>query len=176
VNDHHDPPVEIVRLPAQRLDELKPLWSALYEHHHSLTPHLSSRVRPLSDAWHDHIALERQWLADEPGSFVLGAQTNGRLVGYAFVRIVAEKLAVSWTISNPYAELTVLSVLPELRGRGIGAMLMDAINAELRQQGIRDLAITVITTNADAERLYKRRGAVPYTTTLLQRLPEGEDR
>ncbi len=119
------------------------------------------------------MALERQWLAEEPGSFVLGAELNGRLVGYAFVRIVAEKLAVSWTISNPYADLTVLSVLPEQRGRGIGAMLMDATNAELRQQGIRDLAITVITTNADAERLYKRRGATPYTTVLLQQVPAG---
>ena len=101
-------------LPPERLDELESLWSALYEHHHSLTPHLASRARPLSDAWRDHVALERQWLADEPGSFVLGAELNGRLVGYAFVRIVAEQLAVSWTISNPYADLTVLSVLPEL--------------------------------------------------------------
>jgi ribosomal protein S18 acetylase RimI-like enzyme len=172
VSDHHDPPVEIVRLPVERLDELESLWSALYEHHHSLTPHLSSRARPLSDAWRDHVALERQWLAEEPGSFVLGAELNGRLVGYAFVRIVTGKLAVSWTISNPYADLTVLSVLPELRGRGIGAMLMDAIENELQRQGIRDLAITVITTNTDAERLYERRGAVPYTTVLLQQVPE----
>jgi GNAT superfamily N-acetyltransferase len=168
---HDDPPVEIVRLSPERLGELESLWSALYAHHHSLTPHLASRARPMSDAWRDHVALERQWLADEPGSFVLGAELNGRLVGYAFVRIVAEKLAVSWTISNPYADLTVLSVLPELRGRGIGAMLMDATNAELRRQGIRDLAITVITTNTDAERLYKRRGATPYTTVLLQQVP-----
>lgn len=171
---HHDPSIEIVRLSVERLDELEPLWSALYEHHHSLTPHLASRARPLSDAWRDHVALERRWLAEEPGSFVLGAELNGRLVGYAFVRIVSEKLAVSWTISNPYADLTVLSVLPELRGRGIGAILMDATNAELRRQGIRDLAITVITTNTNAERLYERRGAVPYTTVLLQQVPEGE--
>jgi len=62
------------------------------------------RARPSNDAWRDHLALKRQWLAEEPGSFVLGAELNGRLVGYAFVRIVAEKLAVSWTISNPYAD------------------------------------------------------------------------
>jgi hypothetical protein len=31
----------------------------------------------------------------------------------------------------------------------------------------------VITTNADAERLYKRRGATPYTTVLLQQVPRG---
>jgi GNAT superfamily N-acetyltransferase len=167
----HEPPIEIVRVPAGRLDELEALWSALYEHHQSLTPHLASRARPLRDAWRDHLALERQWLAEEPGSFVLGAELNGGWVGYAFVRIVTEKLAVSWTISTPYADLTVLSVLPELRGRGIGAMLIDATNAELRRQGIRDLAITVIANNVDAERLYKRKGAVPYTAVLLQPVP-----
>jgi GNAT superfamily N-acetyltransferase len=170
---HHGPSVQIVRLPPERLDEVEPLWSALYEHHHSLTPHLASRARSLSDAWRDHLALERQWLAEEPGSFVLGAELDGRLVGYAFVRIVAEKLAVSWTISNPYGDLTVLSVLPELRGRGIGTMLIDAAEAELRRQGIRDLAITVISTNTEADRLYTRRGARPYTTLLIQEVSAG---
>jgi GNAT superfamily N-acetyltransferase len=171
VSTHRDPPVQIVRLQPERLDEVEPLWSALYEHHHSLTPHLASRARPLSDAWRDHLALERQWLAEEAGSFALGAELDDRLVGYAFVRIVAEKLAVSWTISNPYADLTVLSVLPELRGRGIGTMLMDAAEAELRREGMRDLAITVISTNTEAERLYTRRGATPYTNILVQQVP-----
>jgi ribosomal protein S18 acetylase RimI-like enzyme len=176
VSDCDDPSVEIVRLPAERLDELELLWSALYEHHQSLTPHLASRARSLSDAWRDHVALARRWLAEEPGSFVLGAEIDDRLVGYAFVRLVAEKLAASWTISNPYADLTVLSVLPELRGRGIGAMLMDATNTELQRRGIRDLAITVITTNTEAKRLYERRGAVPYTTVLLQQVPERSEK
>jgi ribosomal protein S18 acetylase RimI-like enzyme len=113
------------------------------------------------------------WLTEEPGSFVLGAELDRRMVGYAFVWIVAEKLAVSWTISNPYGDLTVLSVLPELRGRGIGTMLIDAAEAELRRQGIRDLAITVISTSTEAERLYTRRGARPYTTLLIQEVQTG---
>ncbi len=168
----HDEAVEIVRLSPARLDELEPLWSTLYEHHDSLTPHLSARVRPLRDAWRDHIALERQWLADDARSFVLGAELGRRLVGYAFVRILTETLAVSWTISSPYADLTVLCVLPGLRGRGIGTMLMDAVHAELRRLGIPDLAITVITANSNAQRLYEREGAVPYVTVMLQQVPE----
>lgn len=168
------PPVEIVRLPLERLDELEQLWGALYEHHASLTPHLAARIRPLDEAWRNHGVLKRRWLADEPDSFVLGAELNDRLVGYAFVRIVSEELAVSWSISNPYADLAVLSVLPELRGCGIGATLMDAVHAELRRLGICDLAITVIATNSDAERFYTRKGAMPYTTILLQQVPEDE--
>jgi GNAT superfamily N-acetyltransferase len=127
----------------------------------------------LSDTWRDRAVLERQWLDDELGSFVLGAELSGRPVRYAFLRTVAEKLAVSWTTSNPYADLAVLSVLPEVRGRGVGTMLMDATSAELRRQGVHDLAITVITTNSDAERRYKRRGATTYTTVSLRQVPAG---
>jgi ribosomal protein S18 acetylase RimI-like enzyme len=125
-----DTPAKVVRLPPQRLDELQELWSALYEHHHSLTPHLRPRARSLRHAWCDHLALERGWLEEDPRSFVLAAELNSRLVGYAFVRIATETLAVSWTISNPHADLVVLSVLPELRGRGIGTMLIDAVHTQ----------------------------------------------
>ncbi len=169
-----EPSIEIVRVPFERLDELQELWAALYEHHASLTSHLQSRARSLSDAWRDHLELERRWLTEEPDSFVLGAESGGRLVGYAFVRIVVGQLAVSWTISNPHADLAVLSVLPELRGRGIGTMLLDAVNVELRRLGIGDLAITVIATNSQAERLYRSRGAAPYTTLLLAPVPASE--
>lgn len=170
-----DTPAKLVRLPHERLDELQELWSALYEHHHSLTPHLRPRARSLRDAWRDHLALERGWLEQDPRSFVLAAELDGRLVGYAFVRIATETLAVSWTISNPHADLVVLSVLPELRGRGIGTMLMDAVHTQLRDLDIHDLAITVITTNSAAQQLYERNGAVPYTTIMLQRVSEAED-
>ncbi len=169
-----DRPVKIVRLPPERLDELEQLWGALYEHHASLAPHLAPRKRPLQEAWRDHRTLEHWWLAEAPDSFMLGAELNDRLVGCACVRIVTEDLAVSWSISNPYAELAVLSVLPELRGHGIGAKLMDAVNAEVRRLGIGDLAITVIATNTEAERFYTRKGAVPYTTVLLQQVAAKE--
>ena len=171
MNNSSDTAAKIVRLPPERLDELQELWSALYEHHHTFTPHLRP-PRSLRDAWRDHLALERVWLEEDPRSFVLAAELNGRLVGYAFVRIATETLAVSWTISNPHADLVVLSVLPELRGRGIGTMLMDAVHTKLRDLDIHDLAITVITTNTNAQRLYERNGAVPYTTIMLQQVPE----
>jgi ribosomal protein S18 acetylase RimI-like enzyme len=165
-------PAKIVRLPSERLNELQELWGALYEHHHSLTPHLRPRARSLRDAWPDHLALERGWLDEDPRSFVLAAELDGRLVGYAFVRIATETLAVSWTISNPHADLVVLSVLPELRGRGIGTMLIDAVHTQLRNLDIHDLTITVITTNTNAQQLYERNGGVPYTTIMLQPVPE----
>ena len=109
MNDPSDASVEVVRLSAERLDELAPLWSALYEHHQPLTPHLAPRARPLRDTWRDRSALERRWLEEEGGSFVLGAQLRDRLVGYVFVRILTGEVAVSWSVSNPHADLATLS-------------------------------------------------------------------
>jgi ribosomal protein S18 acetylase RimI-like enzyme len=168
VSESNDPPIEIVPLPPHRLDELEALWAALYEHQGSLTPHLDARTQPLSDSWRERRELERRWLAQEPSSFVLGAELAGRMVGYAFVRINTGDIAVSWSISNPHADLSTLSVAPELRGRGIGTMLMDAVEVELKRLGVCDLTISVITTNSEAARFYERRGAVPFTTVFLQ--------
>jgi GNAT superfamily N-acetyltransferase len=165
-----DTPVDIVRLPPERLDELQPLWAALIEHQYSLTPHLADRARPVADSWRDRRALERRWLEKEPRSFVLGAELDGALVGYAFVRLIAASSSTSLTISDPYAELATLSVAPEVRGRGIGSALMRAVHTELRRLGVRDVEIGVITTNPDAMRFYEREGAVPFVTVFLQRV------
>jgi ribosomal protein S18 acetylase RimI-like enzyme len=165
-----DAGVVIARLPVQRLDELELLWGALFEHQKSITAHLDDRARTLSDSWRDRRALERGWLANEPDSFVLAAERDGVLVGYAFVRVVAGAVAVSWSVSDPHAELVTLSVLPELRNGGLGGLLMDGVERELERLGISDIAIDVITTNVDAQRFYERRGAAPFLTTFLQRV------
>jgi ribosomal protein S18 acetylase RimI-like enzyme len=167
-----DPPVDIVRLSPERLDELEPLWASLVEHQYSLTPHLATRARPVSDSWRDRRALERRWLEEEPQSFVLGAELDGALVGYAFVRVISGNTSASLSISDPHAELATLSVRADVRGRGIGRTLTRAVHAELRRIGVRDVTIGVITTNSDAVRFYEREGAVPFVTVFLQRVSD----
>jgi ribosomal protein S18 acetylase RimI-like enzyme len=161
----------VVSVPMDRLDDLQPLWRVLYEHHMALTPHLHDRVRPYEQAWKEHRRLKAEWLADEPDSFVLAACQADRYLGYAFVRVRPEALfAVSWSSSDPLAELAILTVLPEARGQGVGSALLDAVEARLVELQIDDMAIDVITTNTDAMRLYERRGAVPFLTKFVQRV------
>lgn len=161
----------VVSLSTDRLDDLQPLWRALYEHHLALTPHLHDRVRPYERAWKEHEQLMGEWLADEPGSFVLVAQQASRYVGYAFVRVrPGARFAVSWSASDPLAELAILAVLAEARGKGVGSALLDAVEARLRELQIDDMVIDVITTNTDAMRLYERRGALPFLTKFVQRV------
>lgn len=167
--------VEIVDVPAAGLDDLQPLWRALYEHHNDVTPHLADRSRPFEVAWRSRRRTEQKWLQEEPDSFVLAAQQAGRTVGYAFVRVRSGAgFAESWSVSDPLAELATLSVLADCRGRGIGSALMDSVETRLRRMRIADLAIGVIATNAEATRFYQRRGAVPFVTDLIQRVRLGD--
>jgi len=165
----------VVPVPQDRLDDLQPVWCALYEHHTALSPHLRDREVPFDQAWESRREIERQWFAAEPDSFVLAAQNTDRYVGYAFVRVrPGAGFAASWTASDPLAELAILVVLPEMRGQGIGSMLLDAVETRLRELGIEDMLIGVITTNTDAMRLYERRGAVPFLTQFVHRVQPGE--
>jgi ribosomal protein S18 acetylase RimI-like enzyme len=153
------------------MDELEPLWLALYEHHNTITPHLRDRSRPFAQAWRSRRQTERRWLEAEPDSFVIAARVGDRIVGYAFVRIRSGAgFAESWHVSDPLADLATLSVLPEYRGQGVGSALMDAVEAKLRKMGIADMAIVVIATNSEAIPIYERRGAVPFITEFIQRV------
>lgn len=78
--------------------------------------------------------------------------------------------AATWTISDPYAELYALSVLPDRRGQLVGSALMDAVESRLRRLGIRDMIIGVVATNVAAFEFYKRRGAAPFDSRLIQRV------
>jgi ribosomal protein S18 acetylase RimI-like enzyme len=161
----------IVELPKEGLGDLEPLWRAFYEHHIAVAPHLADRARLFHEAWESRRETETGWLEFEPGSFVLAARLENRYLGYAFVRVRSGAgFAASWRFSDPLAELATLAVMPAHRSRGIGSQLMDAVEARLRGLGITDLAIGVISTNAEARGFYERRGAVAFQTQLIQRV------
>jgi ribosomal protein S18 acetylase RimI-like enzyme len=160
----------IVRLESERLDELKPIWRSLYEHHLRLTPHLRERSRGIEQAWRMRRQAEREWLANEQLSFVLAAQGESGYLGYAFVRVRPTEFATSWSASDPLAELSILAVLPRARGQGVGTALLDAVETRLQGLGVEDMVISVVTTNVDAMRLYERRGAVQFVTELVQKV------
>jgi GNAT superfamily N-acetyltransferase len=160
----------IVSIGSERLDELKPIWRTLYEHHLRLTPHLRERSRGVEEAWRERREAEREWVVREPLTFVLAAEDGKGFLGYAFVRVRSATFATSWSASDPLAELSILAVLPEARGRGIGSALLDAVEARLLAMGVQDMTISVVTTNVDAMRLYERRGAVQFVTELVQRI------
>lgn len=142
---------------ADQLHAIEPLWNALQEHHSSLIPSLggSAPKRELADSWRRRRAKYERWLED-PETFFVVAEEGDRPIGYAFVTIGSGYAA--WQTGERLAELQTLSVLPEQRGVGVGAALLEAVWERLAEMGIEDLAITAAKTNVDSHRFYERHG------------------
>ena len=158
-------PVQITKAGAERVDELEPLWKALQEHHATVMPHLAGlAARDLDASWQlrrdKYHALLRQ-----PGAFVMIAEDDSRLLGYAMVRL--SEGSIGYSTSPRVADIETLSVLSDVRGGGIGTALMDAISDDLLANGIHQIRLGVVAGNDAAIRFYERRGMKPFAVTLI---------
>ena len=92
------------------------------------------------------------------GHFVLGAWRARQLVG-AIGCEREERLKV-----RHIGHVIGMMVRPEVRGQGIGALLLEACIAEARHAGIEMLTLTVTAENTSAVRLYERHRFIAYGT------------
>ena len=65
---------------------------------------------------------------------------------------------VTYERARPRAELAALAVQRDQRNRGIGAALVEAAAAAVRQAGAGELWLVTTNDNLDALRLYQRHG------------------
>jgi GNAT superfamily N-acetyltransferase len=75
-----------------------------------------------------------------------------------------------WDFGERVADVETLAVAPEARREGVGTQLMNAVERELLQLGVRALRVLVIARNHDARRFYERRGLLPISHVLLGRI------
>jgi GNAT superfamily N-acetyltransferase len=110
-------------------------------------------LHPLSEAdaraYWDEVAES----VDHGERIVLIALDEGRVAGSAQLEFASKQNALH------RAEVQKLTVLPDCRNRGLGRMLMDAIEAEARRAG-RTLLILDTREGGDAERFYEKLGWV----------------
>ncbi len=151
-----EPSLRRSRDPAE-LDLLEPLWNALQEHHVEVTPNLGPNTpeRSPAEAWRIRRGKYERWLGD-PDTFFIVAEVGGEPAGYAFVTVGPPY--ASWDAGERLAELETLSVLPEHRGSGVGAALLEAAWDRLAELGVEDMQIVTTATNAGAKRFYEREG------------------
>ena len=113
----------------------------------------SSLLEP--DVLHPFLDHDRQLAfirdaAAQPTTTLLVAQdASGLVVGFALAYLVPNQ--VPW--------LESLHVDGDLRGHGIGTLLMRALAADLKIRGYNTLRLGVIVGNRSAARLYERLGA-----------------
>jgi GNAT superfamily N-acetyltransferase len=159
--------VLIRQLAKEELERVRPVWLSLLELHAGLpVPGLTS-VAP-DQSWRRRRDLYLEWLTD---GFALVAEERGKVVGYALVSVHdGSVLDDTWRCQERVAELQTLALLPRDRGQGIGTVLMDALEARLRQLGIREWIVGVVSENSDALRFYEHRGFSPYLVQLFGRI------
>ncbi len=163
--------IAVIRAGAERVDELRPLWSELHAHHLAVATSPGLEGRSPEESWMLRRAKYERWL-NEPGAFCLIAEREGFAVGYALVTIT--DAFGTWATRERVGELQTLIVAGDERGRGIGDLLMSAVDRELSSAGVAELTIVVVAGNDRAVRFYERRGYVVVQHRLLGRL--GHDR
>ncbi len=149
--------VESIRpLAVPEFDRLEPLWLALHEHHLRISPRLAGMTpRSAHESWARQRAnyLES---AKNPDSFVLGAEADHQLVGYAFVTVASGYS--SWNSGERQAQLETLSIAPAMRGQAVGARLLAAVRDRLVTAGFESIALSAAYANDGAHRFYERHG------------------
>lgn len=116
-------------------------------------------------------AFNREFDTPTPGVTVLTERLRELLAGEAMFSVLAEEPAVGVALvslrpsawyDGPTALLDELYVSPGRRGHGIGGVLLEAVESEVRRRGGELLEINVDGQDVAARRFYVRHG---YTDT-----------
>ena len=146
----------ISRGDASRIDDLKPLFLALREHHGSVTPDWP--LRNEEEAWR----RRRQNYVDilDEGGVLFLATDGDDLVGFAICE-QEEGGSPTWEYPRDFLAIVDIVVLPNHRGSGIGEALMREAEAEARERGLAALDLMSLAVNHAARRFYERYGFQP---------------
>lgn len=143
---------------ASEIERLKPLWLSLHHHHKSVAPQLA----PFVDDETSWANRKRQYAEVFAGEYFGNiASIDGKDVGY----LICAKRPMQWqatfAIPSMLWELVTIVVVPEQRGKGVGKLLLDAMDDHIQTSDSQTQLIGVIPNNEQAVSLYKRRGLVP---------------
>jgi GNAT superfamily N-acetyltransferase len=135
--------IEIAPIAAEEFEELLPLIAA-YQRFYEVEEIDEERNR----------AFFRRFLAPSEDGLLLGARSDGRLVGYA---------CLYWHFSSLEAVEAVLMndlyVTEQARGQGVGRALIEASAEVARERGTPILEWSTAPDNHTAQRLYDSTGA-----------------
>jgi ribosomal protein S18 acetylase RimI-like enzyme len=161
------PRIRIELRGRDQLDSVRELWLELHHHHQRV-----AAFQPLLDddvlSWERRRALYLERLDNDAGFLAVALDEVGStVVGYAVVTIEAGP-DDTFPLGERYAELFSLAVTEGRRGEAVGTRLLDFVDEQLAARGISGLKVGVMLGNADALRLYQRRGLRPAELVLYR--------
>lgn len=120
-------------------DDLPALeWEGQYKHFRRLFKYAFQRARE---------GKAVLWIAELPGE---------GLIGQIFVQLVTHRRDLADGKARAY--IYAFRVRPEHRGEGLGTLLLDTVEKDLRARGFKRVCLNVGQDNLDARRLYERLG------------------
>ena len=134
------------------LPRLGRLGALLVEEHHAFDTRRFLPTRDRTPA--DYAAFLVRQLADA-SVIVLVADDHGDVIGYAYATIEGYDYM---SLRGPAGVIQDVIVDPEFRGRGVGAMLLEATLTELDMRGARQVVLTTAERNEGAQRLFAKAG------------------
>ncbi len=166
------PPVDsvtVTRVGLERIDDLAAFWWELHRYQGGLSaPIPGVPLRSDEEANRMGTALYVEWLEQQPDSFAYLAELEGRPVGY-LVGLVQEPSEI-WE-TGPIGHIDSFFVNPDLRGQGVGGLLLERAYEHMRGVGVKTVGLDVVATNDAARRLYEREGFVPTLLHMYRALP-----
>lgn len=134
------------------------------------TPEVAERVRELlvqlSRSGKDRGEIPREWFEEliaSPYHDMLIAEDEGQVVGIATLSVKMGPI----TRKNAYLEDFVTD--GNVRGKGVGSALWDAMLDWAREKGCRELEFTCGNGREAAQAFYKKKGAEVYDTNFFRK-------
>ena len=104
------------------------------------------------------LAYPEAYLAD-------AVEEGGTLLGYALCRIQTGEFGVD----HPVAVLDVIGVAPAGQGKGVGRMLMDGLDAQLKKRGVKEMRTQEFWTSHALIRFFDAAGFSLANQLVLER-------
>jgi ribosomal protein S18 acetylase RimI-like enzyme len=134
-------PAEVVHLP-----DITRLYIHLRDHHRELAPD-NQRYRVEDAGWHEYARKK----FDDPRAHLFVAIVNGEVVGFAGTALVDKPWGLSY-------EIQTMIVEEKHRDGGIGAALLDHVEAHAAEIGADGIRVDVLLQNSEARRFYESAG------------------
>jgi ribosomal protein S18 acetylase RimI-like enzyme len=159
---------------ADRIDDVEPVYRALYDHHVAVTTWRPAPERGADVAWQRRRKRYEKTLSSDDGILLI-AERDEDILG-ALVGEVEDPADGSDTFAVPTSTAHVhdLAVLPEAQGAGIGRTLMERFERELHERGVRSYGLDVMAGNDVARRFYAAFGLAAAQVTMYKVLPSAD--
>jgi ribosomal protein S18 acetylase RimI-like enzyme len=131
--------LEKVEIRTLREEDLLSLeWEGQFKHFRRVYAEAFQRTR---------VGKAVLWAADLPGAGV---------IGQVFIQLVCDRLELADGQNRAY--LYAFRIRPEYRSQGLGSLILERVEADLRARGFRWVTLNVARDNPRAQALYERKG------------------